>query len=444
MIALLLFILFIILVVVCGFFDASEFALLAVQKTTVKKLADKGDSKAKGVQLALSTLSTQLSGTQIGITISTLAIGFISEPLISPFLSNILSFSNISENQISTISIIFGTVIATFITMLFGELTPKNIAIARPLNTAKFVQSYLRKFSYIMHYPILVLKNSADFVLKRFGVKPKEELASARSAEELASLVRRSADFGTLSKQTAIMLERSMQFDDMITEDIMTPRIRMKTVYDDDNVDYLLRFSAKTGHSRFPVINKESGEIVGITHIKMAIKIAYKDRSATLIKSFMQEPLFVPAVLKLDSLLNTLKESPFQTGIVVDEFGDIDGIVTIEDLIEELVGEVRDEHDPSAKRVKRISRRCWQLAGILRIDEVSAQTEIYLPETEDYETIGGLMYDRLERVPSVGDDINVEAVDRSGNSLLATINIIAMDGRRVDRVLMKVRKMRGQ
>ena len=435
-----LLVLFVVLVIGCGMFVAAEFSLLAVQKQKVQKLADKGDSNAKGVLISLKTLSTQLSGAQVGITITNLAIGFITEPITSPVVATIFSFADLQESTITTISIILGTLVATCLTMLFGELVPKNLAIAKPLGTAKRVQGFLRSFSTIMKYPIMGLNASANAVLRIMDIEPKEELASARSADELASLVRRSGEKGMLPKQTANLLERSMQFDDMIAEDVMTPRFRMKLIGANQSIEDLFNLSATTGHSRFPVYGKDYNEILGIVHIKQAIKVSNSNRTIVKVKDVMVKPLFVPSILKLDSLLINLKSSSLQTGIVVDEFGDIDGIVTIEDLIEELVGEVRDEHDPVGNRVEKIAKMQWRLAGILRIDEVSSQTDVYLPETEDYETIGGLIYDKLQRMPVVNDTLNISAVDREGNTLNVKIVVLNMDGRRVDHVLMKVRK----
>lgn len=435
-----LLVLFAVLVVGCGMFVAAEFSLLAVQKQKVQKLADKGDNNAKGVLVALKTLSTQLSGAQVGITITNLAIGFITEPITSPIVAKVFSFADLQESTITTISIVLGTLVATCVTMLFGELVPKNLAIAKPLGTAKRVQGFQRGFSKLMKYPIIGLNSSANAVLRKMGVEPKEELASARSADELASLVRRSGEQGMLPKQTANLLERSMQFDDMIAEDVMTPRFRMKLIGINQSVDELFKISADTGHSRFPVYGQDYNEILGVVHIKQAIKIPYNKRKSVKVNDVMVKPLFVPSIVKLDSLLVSLKSNPLQTGLVVDEFGDIDGIVTIEDLIEELVGEVRDEHDPAGNRVEKLGKRKWRLAGILRIDEVASQTDVYLPETEDYETIGGLIYDKLERMPVVNDTINIFAVDREGNTVNVNLVVLDMDGRRVDHVLMKVRK----
>lgn len=439
MTTILLFCLFIFLVILCGFFVASEFALLTVQKQTIQKQANSGDKKAKGVLTALSTLSTQLSGTQIGITVSSLAIGLISEPLLGPIIEELLNFTNISEKQVSFIAVIVGTITATVITMLFGELIPKNIAIAKPVAVVKFVQGKLRIFNKIMYFPIKFLKKSANLFLILVGVKPKDKLASARSADELMSVVRRSAEMGMLPKQTALLLERSMQFDDMITKDVMTPLFRIKTINSDESINDLFKLSKKTGHSRFPVY--KNNEIIGLVHIKQALSIPNEKRTITAIEKILTKPIFIPSVLKLDSLLPLLQKSKFQTGIVIDEYGDIDGMVTIEDLIEELVGEVHDEHDPTSKRVVKLTKNSWRLAGILRLDEIAIQTDIYLPENEEYETIGGLLFDKLERLPFVNDQITVDAVNRSGTKIIATLAVQAMDNRRVDQVIMKIRKV---
>lgn len=438
----LLLLLFVVLVIACGIFVAAEFSFLAVNKTAVEQHARSGDHKSQGILSGLKSLSTQLSGAQVGITITNLGIGLITEPLLSPLLTELLSFTTISSNVISIISIIVGTILASFITMIFGELIPKNLAIARPLATARFVQGYQRGFSRLMRFPIKLLNKSANYIIRRFGVEPTEELASARSADELTSLVRRSAEHGTLEKQTAIMLERSIQFDEMIAEDIMTPRIRLKTLDKSSTVQDLIELSAKTGHSRFPVYGRNVDDILGVTHIKQAIKIEKSKRKTTPIESIIQKALFIPSSLKLDNLLISLRTSDLQARIVIDEYGGTDGFVTIEDLIEELVGEVQDEHDPSSKRVVAISPQNWKLAGILRIDEVAERTDVYLPETEDYETVGGLIYDTLERMPIVGDEISIKAIDRQGSELKATLEVLDMDNMRVDHVSLKVRKVK--
>lgn len=428
------------LVVACGIFVAAEFSFITVNRATVKKRAAKGDKKAQGVSQALESLSTQLSGAQVGITITNLAIGFLAEPLVSAYIKPLLTNLNISEAAATGIAILIGTAIATAFTMVFGELIPKNIAIAKPLATARAVQHIQRGFSNFMRYPIRFLNNSANFLLRRIGVEPQEELASARSGEELTSLVRHSAAKGTLPKRTAAMLERTLVFDELTALDIMTPRIRMKTVKSSGIAQEILEIAQTTGFSRFAVIGKNLDDIVGMVHIKHALALPRQQRQVTKIYQIMQQPIVVPSSVRLDTLLGTLRRAGLQAAVVIDEFGGTDGIVTIEDLIEELVGEVRDEHDRSSDAIRKRSRGSWSVSGLVRPDEIGEELGIYLPDEDDFETLGGLMADRLERVPVRGDTVSVEAVDRLGIRHIALLTVMRMEGRRVDRIDMKLTK----
>lgn len=428
------------LVIACGIFVAAEFSFITVNRTTVKKRAAKGDKKAQGVSQALESLSTQLSGAQVGITITNLAIGFLAEPLVSAYIKPLITNFDISEAAATGIAILIGTAIATAFTMVFGELIPKNIAIAKPLATARAVQQIQRGFSSFMRYPIRLLNNSANFLLRRIGVEPQEELASARSGEELTSLVRHSAAKGTLPKRTATMLERTLVFDELTALDIMTPRIRMKTVKSTSVAQEILDIAQTTGFSRFAVIGKNLDDIVGMVHIKHALALPRQQRQVTKIYQIMQKPIVVPSSVRLDTLLGTLRRAGLQAAVVIDEFGGTDGIVTIEDLIEELVGEVRDEHDRSSDAIRKRSKGSWSVSGLVRPDEIGEELGIYLPDEDDFETLGGLMADRLERVPVRGDKVSVEAVDRLGIRHIAVLTVMRMEGRRVDRIDMKLTK----
>lgn len=430
----------IILIVVCGLFVAAEFSLIAVNKAAVDRLVIKGDRGAIGIKRALSTLSTQLSGAQIGITITNLAIGFLAEPAIARLIRVPLEAVGLSGDIVSVISIATGIAIATAVTMIFGELVPKNLAIINPLGTAKFVQKPIRIFSRALKYPIKLLNGIANFILKQFGVKPLENLASARSADELLSLVRRSAKKGTLPKDTALMLERSLNFGDLTAVEVMTPRVRMQAISADASISKLLNVAKSTGLSRFPVFGKNLDDIVGVIHIKHAVSIPKPDREMTLVNQIMQSPVFVPSNIQLEALLEALRKGGLQLAVVIDEFGGTDGVVTIEDLFEELVGDVRDEYD----RTKTIVRKCadgsWTFSGLLRPDEISEEIGIFLPEEEDSDTIAGLIIYYLERMPRVGDIIRSNAIGRDGSKLIVALRVERMDSHRVDSVRMSVEK----
>ena len=438
MIELLLLFISLLLVLGCGIFVAAEFSLLSVNRNTVEAKAKKGDRRAQGVLRALQTLSTQLSSAQVGITLTNLIIGYLAEPAIAQLIAPLLSALHIPEQFTTSIAIALGLIIATAVTMIFGELVPKNLAISSPYTTAAFIQLPLQVFTTIMRWPIKVLNSSANAILHRFGVEPTEELASARSADELLSLVRRSAESGTLPRETAAMLERSLNFGDFTTLHAMTPRLRVKALQRDESAAAVLKLSRETGFSRFPVYGTNLDDVCGVVHIKHALSVPKPDRTTTKIADIMVEPLLVPSSISLEALLDDLRGNGLQMAIAVDEFGAVDGVITIEDLLEELVGDLKDEHDMSGADVRELSVSSWDISGLLRPDEVAEATDVYLPEHEEVETIAGLVAHELERIPEAGDSVTVGGVDREGDDVTITFTVLRMDRHRVDRLRLDV------
>lgn len=427
------------LVGLCGIFVAAEFALITVNRSTVARHAARGDKQAAGVLAALKSFNTQLSGAQVGITITNLAIGFLAEPTLIKLLGGPLAALGLHGGAAKTTATVLGLGIATVFTMVLGELVPKYVAIAIPFGTARRVQAVIRLFTQLMRGPIAVFNGSATFILRRFGLEPREELASARSADELASLVRRSAEKGTLPRETARMLERSLAFGELTALDVMTSRVRVYTVNVDEPVSAVIALARRTGFSRFPVVKgRNLDEVIGTVHIKRAISVAEADRETTLTSQIMQEPVIVPSSIELDPLLKRLRSGGLQMAIIIDEFGGADGIVTIEDLIEELVGEVYDEHDRSRTLIRKRTDGGWLVSGLLRPDEIGQELGIFLPEDREYETIGGLVIDVLERVPKVGETAVIPAIDRDGDELQVLLTVERMDGRRVDRLRLQL------
>jgi CBS domain containing-hemolysin-like protein len=428
-----------VLVAVCGLFVAAEFAFITVNRSLVEHLAAKGDVGARGVAVAIKTLSTQLSGAQVGITITNLAIGFLAEPALASLLVGPLRAVGFPERTVPTVAVAIGVGLATVVTMVFGELVPKNLAIAKPMGAARRVQAWQRGFSAVMKYPIKLLNGSANFVLRHLGIEPQEELASARSADELSSLVRRSAEKGTLPKETALMLERSLAFGELTAVDVMTPRVRMRVLQFDEPVARVLELARETGMSRFPVIRKNLDDVVGIIHIKQVMGVPKEKRATVKVEQMMQPPIVVPSSIQLDPLLETLRRGGLQMAVVIDEFGGTHGVVTIEDLLEELVGEVTDEHDRfgAGTAVRKRAGGGWMVSGLLRPDEIGEELGIFLPDEEEFETIGGLVANRLERIPAVGDMAETPAVDRDGKTLTVRLRVERMDGRRIDRIHME-------
>ncbi len=348
-----------VLIAIGGLFVAAEFALLTVDRSKVHRLVRSGDKGARGVEMALKSLSTQLSGAQLGITITNLLMGFLAQPSIGNMLRPWFSSLGFDQGISSSISLIIAILLVTTLTMVFGELIPKNLAIALPIETAKKIQQFQRGFSWLMTYPILFCNGTANAIIRKFGIEPREELASARSGDELSSLVRRSAEKGTLAQDTALMLERSLTFGDRRVEEVMTPRARVEMVSHADTVHDVISMVKKTGFSRFPVMGEDVDDIVGVVHVKHAVKVPLKKREKTQVKSIMQKPLRIPSNIQLDPVLEKLRKSGLHMAILIDEFGGTDGIVTVEDLIEELVGEVRDEHDVSNSVIQQNPDGSW-------------------------------------------------------------------------------------
>ena len=320
--------------------------------------------------------------------------------------------------------------------MVFGELVPKNLAITRPLATARAVQGFQRAFTAATGPIVRFFNGTANAVLRRLGVEPQEELASARSPEELASLVRHSASEGTLDVSTATLLQRSLDFTERRAHEIMTPRGSVCALEADAPVLAVIEQARASGHSRFPVTRADG--FVGVAHIKDAVTVPFEQRGALTVAEVMKPPLMVPESLELDQLLEELRRGGLQMGLVVDEFGNVDGLVTLEDLVEEIVGEVQDEHDPGEQRWRREAEGRWVLSGLLRPDEVQRATEIRLPEDEDYETVAGLVADCLARMPEPGDAVELPARDRDEAECDVRLTVLAMDGLRVDRIRLEL------
>jgi CBS domain containing-hemolysin-like protein len=443
--SLLLLVLALALVAACGVFVAAEFSFVTVDRAQVEREAVAGDSAAQGLQKALRSLSTQLSGAQVGITVTNLAIGFLAEPAVSNLIDGPLDRLGVPSGWVTPIAALIGLLFGSVVTMIFGELVPKNLALAKPMAVARATQRFQRGFTAVMRGPIRLLNGSANAVVRRLGIEPQEELRSARSSTELASLIARSASVGTLDPETAELMERSVEFGSRTAGEIMTPRVRTLSLEENDRALQVIELARETGHSRFPVLDAED-TVVGTVHVKNAVALPVHERATTRVKHLMVKPIVVPDTLRLDPLLTLLRKDGFQLAVVLDEYGGHAGIVTLEDVIEEIVGDISDEHDRLGDQVQRRRDGSWLISGLLRPDEVEDLTGVALPESEDYDTVAGLVLQVLGRVPGTGDiaevivpDPDPDRDDEDGpRERMVTLTVEHMDGLRIDRLSLRV------
>ncbi|MEU1972437.1 hemolysin family protein [Microbacterium sp. NPDC019599] len=407
-----------------GLFVASEFALVNLDRADLEARRERGESRLSLTISALKITSTHLSSAQLGITLTTLLTGYTMEPAISSLLAPVLTAWGVPSGLVSPIAVFVGVSVATILSMILGELVPKNFALALPRQTAKLVMPFQVGFTTVFRPAIVVLNGSANGVLRAVGIEPKEELSGARTAEELSSLVRRSASAGVLEEDTASLLDRSLTFARLSAADVMTPRPSIHALAAGDSAEDAIQLARRTGHSRFPVYDDSMDDIVGIVHLKAAVAVPRERRPDVPVAALATEPLRIPEAVHLDALVSELRARGYQMAIVVDEYGGTAGVVTLEDLVEEIVGEVLDEHDRRRAGIVREAEGVV-FPGELRPDELLDRTGIRVPEGEVYDTVGGFLMSELERIPTVGDAVQVED---------GTLAVQRMDGRRVDRV----------
>ncbi|MGW5451436.1 hemolysin family protein [Nocardia sp. NPDC003979] len=411
-------------------FVAAEFSLTALERSAVESAARSGDTRSRLVKQAHNTLSFQLSGAQLGITITTLITGFIAEPVLARLLAPLLDGIGLSEAAATGVALALALILATSLSMIYGELVPKNIAIAKPMATARLTAGPMVGFSVFFKWLIRFLNNAANWLVRRLGIEPAEELRSARSPQELGSLVRTSAQRGAMDQRTAQLMDRSLEFGERSAEELMTPRVKVESLDRDDTIADLIAASARTGYSRFPVIDGDLDNTLGVVHVKHAFTHpAHLRKQIPLGKLAVAVPI-VPASLDGDEVLERVRADGMQVALVVDEYGGTAGMVTMEDLIEEILGDVRDEHDEEERDVRRVSDG-WDCSGLLRIDEVSRATGYDAPEGE-YETLGGLVLTQLGRIPMGGDEVVLPESRGGAGGWVARVE--RMDGRRIDRV----------
>ncbi|WPF69640.1 hemolysin family protein [Corynebacterium sp. 21KM1197] len=422
---------FVVLTASTGLFVAIEFALTGVERSTVDNhVKERGDASAHAVQRDFRNLSFVLSGAQLGITVTTLATGFLAEPILAQYFTPLLEWLGLPEGSSSTVALVLAMIVATVLSMVFGELVPKNLAITMPLPVARFVVHPVHVFNTAFKWFINFLNVAANWTVRKMGIEPADELASARSPQELGSLVRNSVGVGGIDAATAEVLEASLKFGETTAEDLMTPRSTVDLLQAEETIHHLIALSLDTGHSRFPVVNGDLDETLGVVHVKDAFSVPAERRNQVTVGSIARKIPAIPESLGGDAVLKAVRSAGSQMVLVADEYGGTAGIITIEDVVEEILGDVYDEHDDQvAERDFQRFGTNWEVAGLVRTAELFEEIGYQAPEGP-YETLGGLIMAQMGRIPAVGDVVLLPGEDR----WIARVS--GMDDRRIDRVIL--------
>ncbi len=381
-----------------AFFVGIEFALVAVDRGRVGRRAREGSRPARIVESLLGRLSHQLSGAQLGITVSSLVLGFVAEPAIASILKPAFE-PFLSTAGSRAVSIALALAIATVAQMVFGELVPKGYAIARPLGTALVLGPAMRIYSIVFTPVISLLNGAANWTVRRFGIEPREELFSVRSLPELELLFKASADEGTLDSKADGLLRRSIRFGEKTAAAALIPRTDVVAVSGADRVGGLVQLSRDRGHSRFPVYGQDIDDIEGVVHVKSVLSVPVEQRSTTAVSQLMKPVPVVPETKALEDVLVDIQRTRNHLVVVVDEYGGTAGIITLEDIVEEIVGNIADEYDrPHPDLTVQEDVGEWSLAGSLHPDEVLDACGFAMPDGE-YETLAGFALARLGIIP---------------------------------------------
>ena len=413
------------LIFLCAFFVAAEFSLVAADRSRVEADAGTGNQRAERALRLFPRMSFHLSGAQLGITIVSLLIGLLAEPAVAdairPLLENV-----VSESVVTGFALAIAIIIATVLQMVLGELIPKGVAIARPERTLYAFASAIALYGAIFGPVIRFLNASANRTVRALGVEPTDELSHVRTLPELQAIVETSSQEGTLDDGATRLLTRAIRFEEKSAEDVLVPRTALKAIARDSSVSDFVALANETGHSRFPVYGNDLDDILGTVHIRSVHSVPEDRRSTTKVGTLLRPVIAVPESRNVSDVLRDLKTDNSHFAIVVDEYGGTAGIITLEDILEELVGEIADEFDERQFNPSNVEQGEWLLPGTLHLDEVDDQTGCRLPDGE-YETLAGFVLDQLGHLPQVGESFHWEdwrfKVEEMDRRRIATVQL---------------------
>ena len=384
-----------------GYFVAMEFAYVAVDRNALGQLASDGDEPARRALQVTSSLSFTLSAAQFGITVTALLVGYVSEPLVGVGLAELLDPSLSYAARLS-LSVALVLVFSTVVQMVFGELAPKNLAIARTVPLARALSRSTLLYLTVSGPVVRLFDRASTSLLRRVGIEPVEELEQGATTDDLSRIIDESRGRGLLDGDLSEALEGGLRFRDLEAGDVMTPRVRVTTVRADEPVSRLVEL-LDTGWSRFPVTGTDGDDIVGVAGIADVLKVEPDERARTAIGSVTPEPTVVPTSAPLTRVLDQIRADHRQLAVVVDEHGGFAGIVTFEDIAEEVVGDILDEDDLDVDIVTTLTADTWLVLGQLRLDELETATGVQLDAADEFSTVSGLILELLGRVVRVGD-----------------------------------------
>ncbi|MGW4852878.1 hemolysin family protein [Streptomyces sp. NPDC004288] len=392
-----------------GYFVAQEFAYVAADRLALAREAEAGDKRAARALTVLERLSFMLSGAQLGITVTGLVVGFLAEPSVSALLRPVLEGTGLSEGAVSAISVVLAFVLATVLQMVLGELAPKNLALAVPERLAKSLASstlvYLKVVGPVVH----VFDGAANRLLRRVGIEPVEELHHGATLEELSHLIGESHEQGELPPDTAELLDHALEFSERTMDEVMVPRADAVFVRRDATLTEAVELIARHGHSNYPVLGDHPDDIAGVLGVNELMRLPASAFGTTTAGEAARRPLLLPDTLPLPRAVAQMRERDDEFAVVLDEHGGVAGLVTYEDIAEELVGDIADETD-KVVALAAPDGAGWRVDAGRRLDEIEDATGIALPEEDDYDTVAGLIIDRLGRFPTIGDRLTVDDV----------------------------------
>lgn len=404
-----------------GFFVAAEFALLAARRSKIERLAQNGARGAAQALAGLRELSLMLAAAQLGITMASLALGAVAEPALAHGLESLLHPLELPAGVSHGIALGVGLSIVAFLHMVVGEMAPKSWAIADPERSALLLAAPFRGFALLFRPLIRVLNGAANGIVRMLGVEPQDELAMTHSPADLMLLLEESSSQGTLAEEQHDLLTRALELGGLDAQAVMVPRRDVVAVAADADADEIERVARSSGRSRLPVYEGDLDRIRGVLHVKDLLALGQEERARVHAGALARPALVVPESRPLEALMVDMRQRRQHVALVVDEYGSVSGLVALEDLLEELIGEFEDESDRRAGAFRRRADGAYLVPASLRPDEVSERVGVELPDG-DWETMAGLVIGALERLPDPGDVAEVDGV---------RIEVTRMDGHRI-------------